>query len=108
MIDILRLDLRSVFALVEWSPIAAPGFCAGIEEDASVRFPIEVVDEHLFEVGVARSTVTNELPFGVDVDAFALWRGENEVGGGEVKFVSHDFERWNARVNGRLGRAKEP
>lgn len=82
MIDIFGLDLRSWFAFVESSQIATPGFCARVEENASIRFPIEVVDEHLFEVGVARSTVTNELPFGVDDEAFALWGGEDEVGGG--------------------------
>ena len=80
MINILILDLKSWFAFVESPPIATPGFCTGIEEDASVRLPIEVVDEHLFEVGVAWSTVTNELPFGVNHDAFALWSCENEVG----------------------------
>ena len=80
MVNIFVLDVSSGFALVEAAPIAAPGFCARIEKDASIRFPIEVVDEHLFEVGIARSTVTNELPFGVDDDAFALWSGENKVG----------------------------
>ena len=80
MINILILDLKSWFAFVESPPIATPGFCTGIEEDASVRLPIEVVDEHLFEVGVAWSTVTNELPFGVNHDAFARWCGEDEVG----------------------------
>ena len=65
---------------MESPPIATPGFCARIEENASISFPIEVVDEHLFEVGVTRSTVTNELPFGVDDDFFVQWTDQDEVG----------------------------
>ena len=82
---------------------------------ASVRFPIEVVDEHLFEVGVARSTVTNELPLGVDDNAFALWAGEDEVGfdqsGGindRQTFESANLYQLHAYVSQLARRAGEP
>lgn len=65
---------------MESSPIATPSFRARVKEDVSVRFPIEVLNEPLFEDGVTLSIASKEFPFGVDDDAFALWSCGDEVG----------------------------
>ena len=50
-----------------------------VEQDAAIRLPVEVVDEHLLQIGIAGFTVANKLPFGIDYDFITIGCGQNNV-----------------------------
>ena len=66
MVDVSVIHLWTGFAFVKLAPVATPRFVPRVEEDAAVGAPIEVVNEHLLQIGIAGFAITNEFPFGVN------------------------------------------
>lgn len=50
-----------------------------VEQDAAIRLPVEVVDEHLLQIGIAWFAVSDELPFRVDHYLVPCRSGQNNV-----------------------------